>query len=360
MNLIYSRSPRSDAFEQSNCQRYEYDFTNYLVDLIRSLGYEPQKIFPGNDPRNERIFSNGSRKVFLCLVDDLIYLDPERGDPLSWMVSPQDVIITDNYFLRPTVARVLKLPTSWFGIYLHRSKETVTEPTKDFTLQINRLDPDRLHLILEMRRQGALLDQGHANINCGSDVLGATQTTEQMRDHCWRCWDRILPHIRQKYATEIESIVEDMPYDNHRMEFETALHSGMLHVCVETYPTTTWSLSLSEKTFRALLAPRPFMLCSGTHTIEYLQSMGFDVMPDLVEHHKYDIKTAHNSELKMSVFVNVIKETIHNLKTRPWAEVRERALAAADHNYHLLSRLRRQWPAESGEFVTTLSRVLSG
>jgi len=358
MNLIYSRSPPSDAFEQSKCQHYENNFTNYLVDLIKSQGYTAEKLFPGDDLRNDRIFKKGQRRVFVSLVDDLIYLDPERGDPLSWMVHPNDIIITDNYLLRPTVAKILRLPPSWFGIYLHQTPEILSSPTKDFSLQINRLDPDRFHMILEMRRQGLLLEQGHVNVNCVSDVLQQTHSTESAQDHCRKCWDRILPHIQDKYRKEANDIINIMPYNNHDMPFETALHSGMLHVCVETYPSSTWSISLSEKTFRALLTPRPFMLYSASHSLEYLTQLGFDTMGDLVPHDRYDVKTSHNTDLKMSVFINLVKDTISDLKSRDWNQIRDRCLAAVSHNHALLSKMRRDWAGESGEFIVKVSQEL--
>lgn len=355
----FLRTPLSDIFNQSQCRERERDFINVLGELLEKHGYQSQEKWPEGDQRNGTIFAKDGKTVFISLVDDIINLDNERHDPFSWMFKRNDIIITDNYFLRPTLAKVFYLPASWYGIYLHQTEEKVTTPTKDFVLQINRIDLDRLHLLLEMEYQNLPLINGHVNVNCVTRKIDDDFTIKTKRDYCRQCWNDMLQSLRMKYVKAYEPTIWSLPCLNHNMDFETALHSGMLHICAETYSTTPHSLSLSEKTFRALLTPRPFVIYAGTHTIEYLEKLGFDVMKDLIEHQKYDGIFSNDTELKMSVFVGVIKETIENLKSKDWEKVRSRCLEAVDHNHLLLSKFRKDWESDSVDFLNRLDQELA-
>jgi hypothetical protein len=113
---------------------------------------------------------------------------------------------------------------------------------------------------------------------------------------------------------------------------------------METYSSDT-TVALSEKIFRALCLPVPWIVYSGKHTVAYLNSLGFDVMPDVVEH-RYDSmienKTAAYGD-KMVDFLFEGVEAVERMQAdRPW----QRAEQAARINQQRLQDMKSAWPAD--------------
>ena len=121
---------------------------------------------------------------------------------------------------------------------------------------------------------------------------------------------------------------------------------------METYSSDN-IISFSEKIFRCLVTPVPWIAYAGRYSIAKLQQLGFDVMPDLINHNYDPVFEAQN---KMSCFVGCAQENIARLQSLPWAQVKSRCEVAAFHNQTLLSELARIWTINRSLWLQNLSR----
>jgi hypothetical protein len=147
-----------------------------------------------------------------------------------------------------------------------------------------------------------------------------------------------------------------MPYRNHELSQEQAHVSAWMNIVMETYSSDT-TVALSEKIFRALCLPVPWMVYSGRHTVAYLHSLGFDVMLDVVEHrydHMQENRTAAYGD-KMVDFLFEGVDAVERMQSDcPWM----RAEQAARVNQLRLARMKQEWPTDFAAWWTTVVKLI--
>jgi hypothetical protein len=86
-----------------------------------------------------------------------------------------------------------------------------------------------------------------------------------------------------------KNIREIVPYKNFEEteDLRNVMMSTKFSVIIETYFERTDAVTFSEKTFRALQTPRPWLLFHATGSIKVLRDMGFYVYDDIIDH-SYD------------------------------------------------------------------------
>jgi hypothetical protein len=159
-----------------------------------------------------------------------------------------------------------------------------------------------------------------------------------------RQYNQLEQQFHTVYDNTYTRLLPRIPFRNHTLQHELAHVRAHLNVVMETYSSDT-TVALSEKIFRALCLPVPWMVYSGKHTVAYLNSLGFDVMPDVVEH-RYDSmienKTAAYGD-KMVDFLFEGVEAVERMQAdRPW----QRAEQAARINQQRLQDMKAAWPAD--------------
>lgn len=317
-----------------------------------------------NDRSNVGVYEKGSHRIFLGIVDDITQGKRYAPDAFYTELYSDDLVITDNYILRPVSAEVLSLPDSWFGIYAHQPNILCELPDRAFSMPINRIDANRVAILLRMEMYGHI-DQGYVNFNCFDP--GAQGGRDQRLANWLSTCEIIQDQFGHKYDQEISALTARMPLKNHDKDFDHSVQSGGLHMVIETYCSDR-CISFSEKTFRALCLPRPWTLLASPWAVARLTQLGFDVMPDLIDHHSYD--GLRMVDDKLPQFVAVSREhwgawpdnlTPHNMEIyQRWYRryIRPRAQAAAAHNRAVLSRLRHTWWQDFGTFMTDISKRL--
>ena len=110
---------------------------------------------------------------------------------------------------------------------------------------------------------------------------------------------------------------------------------------------------MSEKIFRCLVTPVPWVVYAGRYTIAKLRELGFDVLDDIVDH-SYD--PLLEVQYKMSNFAGAAKKTIAHIKSIPWSQAKSRCQAAAFHNQTLLAELSRIWNKNQSIWLQQLGR----
>jgi hypothetical protein len=121
------------------------------------------------------------------------------------------------------------------------------------------------------------------------------------------------------YRKTFEEMTLMMPYRNHDYSVEQSHVQAWLNMVIETYSSDT-CIALSEKTFRALVTPVPFMVYAGRYTTARLTQMGFDLMPDLVNHRSDFTLEKQTGEFgdRMVDFVRDGDESVAAMKTQPF------------------------------------------
>jgi hypothetical protein len=89
----------------------------------------------------------------------------------------------------------------------------------------------------------------------------------------------------------------------------------------------------SEKIFRALQTPRPWVLCTSPGAVKLLKDHGFDVLDDCVDH-------SYDCVLDQSKRMDVMLDSAVSFDSADY----ERYIIAARHNQQHLAKLQQQWP----------------
>lgn len=220
-------------------------------------------------------------KIILGLFDVL---------PEETLYGPGDDVLLVEHFLtnKNNIAKPLvEFSRSVYGIYYMPEKIWHRNITKDFNCFINRNDPIRqtwFYLLYDRK----LLGHAYASFS-GHSRLSDVPDLEY------------LDYIQQQALGSFESIHRDIrklvPYKNfvETGDLCDTILSTKFSIIIETYFERTDAITFSEKTFRALQTPRPWLLFHATGAVQELRNIGFYVYDDFVDH-SYDVfDTATNS-----------------------------------------------------------------
>lgn len=313
-----------------------------MQTLLDNLGYVPTDI-------RRYIWQRDNRRVFLSIVDDFeSFNDPYQQDFLGTLTE-NDFIITDNWFNRPVRATLLTLPISWFGIYSYVPSAIVDKPSKKFSLPINRIDYNRFRMFLEFARTECINDDGLINFNCAYHT--DTDQTSDKQATVDAHWDFVDDRFKLIYKKVYNDFRDRMPFRNHELSIDQQTQEALINIVVETY-VGSQSIAFSEKTFRALVTPRPWMLFGGTWSVAKLESLGFDCLRDIVGHDT-DGLTIENRKLE-----KFVEASSNNWKKLEWENISIRCSKAAKHNQDLLKKMRKRWPADFANWLVDAVREL--
>ncbi len=330
-----------DIFQKSQCINLENSLMNFFQNNLIMLGYD--SIEP-----SRKIWQRGNKTVVVCLVDDVISCASDYDKSISNLFDSNTVVITDNKINAPTEYKVLNLPDSFFGIYHYKPDNFKFDPIKLVNLSVNRVDPIRqlilLELIAQTKNHDDYFNDIHVNFNCFAH--GTLSTKNQFIDNFKNTWDILFSDVLIPYQSIVNNIAELMPIKNHNLTLEESSMSACVNMVIETYSGND-VVALSEKTFRALVTPSPWTVYSGRHTVGLLKSLGFDVLDDIVDH-TYSHKTYNESIGPASKSKDYVIQSLVNadrVKDNR-SVIGERCLHAAEKNQQLLFKMRQAWPAD--------------
>jgi hypothetical protein len=186
----------------------------------------------------------------------------------------------------------------------------------------------------------------YINFNCWS-WDGDNTSVEGLRHNFAQQYDRLEDVFKGVYQPVYEQLISAMPLRNHALGQEQVHVSAWINLVMETYSSDT-VVALSEKIFRALVTPAPWLVYSGKYTVSYLEKLGFDVYSDLIDH-RYDRiienKTAAYGD-KMVEYIFVGSEKAHEFSQCNFEDLKARCQQAAQHNQERLQQMREAWPSD--------------
>lgn len=229
---------------------------------------------------------------------------------------------TDNIFHKPT--EYINLAPEFWHIYRCPALEENIYPNKHFNVMMKRISGERLMLLYKLYEAG-LFARGYIGFNClyhdrEPDKSQRQQNFVNMHKQCdW-----------QQYNAVHQELLPQMPLILD-MDPDTAAMRSDITLVVETYVSDS-VITFSEKIFRALQTPRPWLLFCSPGSVAVLRSAGFDVMDDIVDHGYDEIVDA---EQRLDAIIKELKK----LKYFSLPRYKQ----AVQTNQAILDRLESQW-----------------
>jgi hypothetical protein len=331
----------------------ERETIDVLTGILKSKGYDTQ------DP-SQRIWTRQQKKVIVCLADDFVICGAIRNNPPAMWFDNNTTVVTDNYMPHLTNYRILTFPSSYFGVFNYVPELQTFNPTRRFGLSINRMDTQRILALLELVAASGgvtqLLENDWINFN-GFDPGFVSQNKEDVKSNFFKYLDEISQHLGDRYSDYVSNVASALPIRNHTFTIEQAHISSYLTLVIETYAGND-TIAFSEKIFRALVTPSPWMLFSARNAVQYLKTLGFDIVDDLIDH-SYDSNFQHYPGLdKFSNFYNLAKENYQKLLSINVSTVATRYRQSATHNQQLLQQFQLRWPEDFKKFLLTLDNTI--
>lgn len=240
----------------------------YVSDCLDLANKQIKKVYP--------------TKHIVCWFADVLSLEP--------YMNQQDKLLLTNVWYSPDVYKNVfyeKFPDSYYGLYYSPITVKDIVPTKNFNCFINRLDPIRQSWLYQFIRQN-LFDQGFISFNLNAEYpiqsgkypVGATGL-EIFDDQFAKNLDIFLP--------EHNFIRGQLPYRNFSADANLSdiIMESKFSIVLETFFYSNDAITFTEKIFRCLRLPRPWVLFAAKNAVQYLRNLGFDVLDDIVDH-SYD------------------------------------------------------------------------
>lgn len=225
-------------------------------------------------------FAKGNTKLSCRLVDTVEFAD---------------ITVTDNHSLVPVTGKVHSVLPEFWGQWRFNPVYIDRNATIGYNCFMNRERGDRDRMFKRLQKR------------------------------------KILTHGFVSYLAQGYNTV-----DSHGTLEQCTIDSN-ISVVMETYTLDT-KIVFSEKIFRALQLPRPWLLYCSPHSIELLKTHGFDVLEDYVDI-AYDTITNHWK--RMDAILDQLRTFINKKYTR---RDYERFEQAATHNQQLLAQFAMDWP----------------
>jgi hypothetical protein len=260
------------------------------------------------------------------LVDSMILEEPEELDQYPG-------IITDTYLSNNLHPDYHCLAPELWHIFLcdkiHQAQKIPAQ--RPFSLVVNRISGERLMVLYRLYQRG-ILDQGHVNFNCSVANSARDITVEQRQAN----FDAAHSQLdRPEFDSIYRALRPRMPMlleDDHHLTGGPDISAlrARESIVMETYHNRH-SIVFSEKIFRSLQTPRPWVMYCSHGAVALLRQHGFDVLDDLVDH-GYDQQ--EDPELRMDLMLDSMMSARFDLA---------RCEAAVEHNQHNLRRLAWLW-----------------
>ena len=240
--------------------------------------------------------------------------------------------VTDNHFNVPL--EYTSIAPEFWHIYLCPKINYNEEPQYIYNCNMNRISGERL-MLFYMLAENNLLDIGLVNFNClyHQKDPSIQQRIENYKtvhkETNWTKWDKLHDQLLPTIPRLLPGVDPDI-----------AAMSSQRTLVVESYVSDT-VIAFSEKIFRALQTPRPWLLFSSPGSVNVLRNYGFDVMDDVIDHSYDEIVDA---EQRCSEIIKSLQQPIDYFVPR--------YNTAVETNQAILDQLKHQW---SYKFQSILS-----
>jgi hypothetical protein len=275
------------------------------------------------------IYARNNLQINCRLVDSVFFTDSDLWTKES------AVIITDNHPICSVPGRMISVLPEFWSVW-HFVPNYIDRPTSTgYNCFMNRPRGDRSMVFYELIKRN-LLTQGFVSYNCDHDL-----------------------YQKEFIRAELDVYQQQHDLGQKLMPYNTVESHGTLEQCIidsnislilETY-TSDSHIVFSEKIFRALQLPRPWLLYCSPGSIALLKNYGFDVLDDYVDI-GYDSIAEHSHRLLK------ILDQLETFIDRKYTEQDyQRFDLAAQHNQALLSKFEQHWPEKFNTILNEIKKL---
>jgi hypothetical protein len=277
-------------------------------------------------------------------VEDSLFMQ----DPDAWSRPPPSMIISDNILLKPINGTEVCLYPEHTHVYYTNPTYEKREPTWDYNCFMNRIAGERSIVFYELIRR-KLLDKGLVSFNCyrpGNNVNKNDKTDYTKENYNWQYESADLV----RYSEEHKHGYNIIPYNNIEptgLGLEQCIIDSKVSLVLETYISDD-HIVFSEKIFRTMQLPRPWILYTSPGAVNLLNGYGFDVLDEYVDH-SYDQVLNHGDRLM------IVLSQLETFTNRQYTEQDYiRFETAAMHNQQLLLQFEKVWPKRFEEILNQI------
>ena len=297
----------------------EIEIVKVLNQTIQAQGFTPTKALDKNNYGYPYSYSRQDLTLDCRLVDVVNQTE-------------SDIIITDNVFLQSLPGDIVSVLPEFWSIWQFDPVYQNRPATRGFNCFMNRIRGDRSRTFYELIRRN-ILNKGLVSFNCTQAEYMDQYEQAELYDY-WQEHDRGL---------------ELVPYNTVESHgtLEQCIIDSNVSLVLETYISHSL-IVFSEKIFRALQLPRPWLLYCSPGAVLCLKQYGFDVLSDYVDH-SYDAVHEHHNRH------NSIMNQLETFVDRRYSiENYDRFNRAANHNQQLLKKFALAWP---DKFKVVLEKI---
>ena len=222
---------------------------------------------------------------------------------------------------------------SFYGMFAGTVPIEQTVVRKSFNCLVNRMDPVRQSWVYQLARRD-LFDRGYVSFNMDISRHVATELCEPGTEPI-EVFDQQFRDHMSIFKDEHEYLRPLMPYRNFDddISLNQIIMQSKFSIILETYFDRNDVITYSEKIFRCLKLPRPWVMFAMQGAVKYLRDLGFDMLDDIVDH-SYD-QIAFAIDRQTEILNQAVKLDQQVLTTG----MLERCARAAKHNQQLLAKL---------------------
>jgi len=271
---------------------------------------------------HDRIWQAGCQQKEDSILQQLQMCRPDAHIQLvdCLQTDTDKTIITDNYFLDGRTAEYV-FPEFWH-IYLCEPLKNVA-PNHRLNCLMNRLSGERMMLLFKLHERN-LISDNIVSFNClyhtrDPDITQRKQFFKQVyHETGWTQYNKTFNELKER----VPFIIDHDP--------DSAALASEVTLVVESYVSDS-TVAFSEKIFRALQTPRPWLLFCSPGSVKLLRDLGFDVLDDLIDH---DYDAIVDQESRLDTLLDSLDKTAYN---------QHRCEMAVEHNQARLQELSTLW-----------------
>jgi hypothetical protein len=296
----------------------EKTIVKQLSQQLVDLGFEIVVVYASKNFEYPYIYQRQDQIVH-CRVVDSVFAD----DVNIWN-DVNTVIITDNWPLQPVTGKLLSVLPEFWSIW-HFDPDYIDRPaTQAYNCFMNRPRGDRSTVFYELIKRN-ILSLGIVSYNCSLEEYEQEFVRAELEDYSNQhmIGQQLIPYNTVESHGTLEQCIVD----------------SKISLVLETYISDS-HIVFSEKLFRCLQLPRPWLLYCSPGSVDLLRTHGFDVLDDMVDT-TYDRVINHGDRLDL--VLNQLEIFINRQYTN---KEYQRFQQAAKHNQQLLIELGKKWPAK--------------
>jgi hypothetical protein len=255
------------------------------------------------------VFIRDQQKLHCRLVDSVFLTNPDAFE---------STVITDNIPLRQKPIKLISVLPEFWSIWHFDPEFQDRPPVWAYNCFMNRPRGDRSIVFYELIKR-KILSMGLVSFN----------VSEQ------ECQTQFESADLDRYRAQHDQAC--VPFNNLTETLEQSIIDSKVSLVMETYISDS-HVVFSEKIFRCLQMPRPWLLYCSPGSVGFLRKYGFDVLDNYVDH-GYDREVNHQHRLSQ------LLDQLETFTDRTYNDQDyDKFQQSARHNRELLKLFAQQWP----------------